>query len=516
MIHCSFHTATRGYDHFNRLTGVNGYGYTYNARDQRTKQTLIDGQSWEYSYDELGQVISGVKKTAAGAAVSGQNYAYAYDTVGNRETATANAVETNYTANQLNQYTAIGSIIPTYDVNGNQLTGYNGWTMEWNGENRLKAIYNATARLEFAYDYNGRRFSKKTYAKSGADWVLSSEKKFIYDGFKQIAEYNGTTLAQAYVWQPAGSGDFDVPLWMKADSNVYTYVTDGNKNVRQLKTAAGAVVATYDYDPFGNVAATGGVGNNPWQFSSEFRDTETGLIYYNYRYYAPSIGRWISRDPIWEEGGVNLYIMIANSLISSYDSWGYGFWSRVFNVVGGALQIAAGGVLIGTGGPAGWVLGGLIFLQGVANLVAGFRADESNMGILLSQRVAEAVGLDPQTGALVYVGIEAVTGLVNIASGGKTCLQIIFKGEKYVRQSVNYVRQYPFFGQVATRIVPLFHYSEYVRIHWSIRVLLGGQTVFDAYTEYESVRDFFRRIEPDKKEDLELRDVFYQNIEYQE
>ena len=292
------------------------------SQSKMLKFSLIDGQSWEYSYDELGQVISGVKKTAAGAAVSGQNYAYAYDTVGNRETATANAVETNYTANQLNQYTAIGSIIPTYDVNGNQLTGYNGWTMEWNGENRLKAIYNTTTRLEFAYDYNGRRFSKKTYAKSGADWVLSSEKKFIYDGFKQIAEYNGTTLAQAYVWQPAGSGDFDVPLWMKSGSNVYTYVTDGNKNIRQLKTAAGTVVATYDYDPFGNVSATGSVSNNPWQFSSEFRDAETGLIYYNYRYYAPSIGRWISRDPIWEEGGANLYNFVHNSVVTNFDVFG--------------------------------------------------------------------------------------------------------------------------------------------------------------------------------------------------
>ena len=391
MIHCSFHTATRGYDHFNRLTDVNGYGYTYNARDQRTKQTLIDGQSWEYSYDELGQVIGGVKKTAAGAVVSGQNYAYAYDTVGNRETATANAVETNYTANQLNQYTAIGSVIPSYDVNGNQLTGYNGWTMEWNGENRLKAIYNATARLEFAYDYNGRRFSKKTYAKSGGNWVLSSEKKFIYDGFKQIAEYNGTALAQAYVWQPAGSGDFDVPLWMKAGGNVYTYLTDGNKNIRQLKTAAGTVVATYDYDPFGNVAATGSVSNNPWQFSSEFRDTETGLIYYNYRYYAPSIGRWINRDPIWEEGGLNLYMAGNNCLILYFDNIGYGFWSGLGRAAlasaAGALAGAATGAIAGAvsgfivGGPAGFVAGA------AAGIAAGAIAGAITSGV--SQTVAE-------------------------------------------------------------------------------------------------------------------------------
>ena len=129
-------------------------------------------------------------------------------------------------------------------------------------------------------------------------------------------------LVQAYVWQPAGSGDFDVPLWMKADSNVYTYVTDGNKNIRQLKNAAGTVVATYDYDPFGNVSATGSVSSNPWQFSSEFHDIETGLIYYNYRYYAPTIGRWISRDPIWENSGVNLYAMVSNHVINKSDYYG--------------------------------------------------------------------------------------------------------------------------------------------------------------------------------------------------
>ena len=43
------------------------------------------------------------------------------------------------------------------------------------------------------------------------------------------------------------------------------------------------------------------------RFSTKYYDAETDLYYYGYRYYSPSLGRWISRDPIEEEGGVNLY-----------------------------------------------------------------------------------------------------------------------------------------------------------------------------------------------------------------
>ena len=154
------------------------------------------------------------------------------------------------------------SSIATDDENGN-----NGWTMEWKGENRLKTIYNATTKLEFAYDYMGRRFSKKVYTKSGTSWVLSSEKAFAYNGYKQIAEFtvNGTTptLSKSTVWQPASSGDLDVVLWYRDGSTVYTLLPDGNKNTRQLKTTAGTVAATYDYDPFGNIIATTGTDSPP-------------------------------------------------------------------------------------------------------------------------------------------------------------------------------------------------------------------------------------------------------------
>ena len=57
------------------------------------------------------------------------------------------------------------------------------------------------------------------------------------------------------------------------------------------------------------------------------------VAYYGYRYYDPKTGRWPSRDPIEEVGGVNLYGFVANDGISSWDRLGLktinGFWDAI-------------------------------------------------------------------------------------------------------------------------------------------------------------------------------------------
>ncbi|MBE6409638.1 MAG: hypothetical protein E7034_03455 [Akkermansiaceae bacterium] len=47
--------------------------------------------------------------------------------------------------------------------------------------------------------------------------------------------------------------------------------------------------------PFGKITSSGNV-TQPIQWSSEYRDSELGMVYYNYRYYMPMKGRWINRD----------------------------------------------------------------------------------------------------------------------------------------------------------------------------------------------------------------------------
>ena len=47
-----------------------------------------------------------------------------------------------------------------------------------------------------------------------------------------------------------------------------------------------------------------------------------GLVYYGYRFYCPNIAKWLTRDPIGETGGVNLYAFVLNNPVSWVDPWG--------------------------------------------------------------------------------------------------------------------------------------------------------------------------------------------------
>ena len=58
------------------------------------------------------------------------------------------------------------------------------------------------------------------------------------------------------------------------------------------------------------------------RYSTKYYDAESDLYYYGYRYYAPSLHRWLTRDPIAEEGGVNLYGFCENASVFKYDSDG--------------------------------------------------------------------------------------------------------------------------------------------------------------------------------------------------
>ena len=98
---------------------------------------------------------------------------------------------------------------------------------------------------------------------------------------------------------------------------------DGNGNVSEYLDAQGVTVAHFEYDPFGNnTVDTDSVGLFDIRFSTKKRDSSTGLYYYGYRYYDPVTGRWPSRDPIEERGGINLYGMIGNNCIMGWDVLG--------------------------------------------------------------------------------------------------------------------------------------------------------------------------------------------------
>ena len=88
--------------------------------------------------------------------------------------------------------------------------------------------------------------------------------------------------------------------------------------------AQGNVVAEYTYDAFGKLIASSGpmVDVFSLRYSTKYFDPETGFYYYGYRFYSPELKRWITRDPIGEEGGVNLYLALGNNMLGNIDPLG--------------------------------------------------------------------------------------------------------------------------------------------------------------------------------------------------
>lgn len=250
----------------------------------------------------------------------------------------------------------------TYDTEGN-LTSDARWVYKWDAENRLSridtqvaaaAVGVPTKRVVFFYDYQHRLIRKQvfsgTYNAGAITWsgtpdaTAGADLIYLYDGLRCIATLKpDQTLYQSYVWgldissTPAGAGGVGGLLMFRrvVGGNTETYFPafDGGGNVTALikgedagvAGSAGTVAARYEYGPFGNLLRISGdaVGlDNPFRFSTKLHDDYSDLLYYGYRFYNPSTGRWLNRDPIGEAGGFNLNAFGNNDLVNGCDPLG--------------------------------------------------------------------------------------------------------------------------------------------------------------------------------------------------
>jgi RHS repeat-associated protein len=233
---------------------------------------------------------------------------------------------------------ATPSVNEGYDLDGNQLRD-GRWSYTWDGENRLVKLESLASaptgskrRLEFEYDWQGRRIKKKVTNLDTSSVLLVN--KFLYDGWNLIAELNATNNAviHSYMWgldisgSMQGSGGVGGLLEVNDSANgVHFAAYDGNGNVAALvKGTDGIISAQYEYGPFAEpIRVTGPMRKiNPIRFSTKYADDESDFLYYGYRYYNPSTGRWLNRDPIGEEGGRNLYAFVHGSPIHLVDRLG--------------------------------------------------------------------------------------------------------------------------------------------------------------------------------------------------
>lgn len=332
----------------------------------------------------------------------------------------------------------------TYDDDGNILND-GVWTYEWDAENRLVVIATATAaigpipsvdarRIEFKYDHQHRRIEKLVRGgwSGSAYTTIVSHRRFLYDGWSMLEEFavSGTslTLARSYTWgldiarslTDAGGVGGLLQIRDYATSKDYLPSYDGNGNVVALFDAAAAssaiaCVAAYEYSPFGAFLRCEGdyAKANPFTFSTKFTDDESELVYYGRRYYSPSQGRFLGRDPKKEKGGLHLYAFVTNNPINLWDYLGM----IPPSITGPGASPTPGAIPVdpGSGSSSTTVTGGFIFAGPATETRGAINATVEGLVVWSVDR--GAAGYTSTSGAIGAVGISTLGGAATISGG---------------------------------------------------------------------------------------------------
>jgi RHS repeat-associated protein len=304
---------------------------TYTALDQPSSFTLGNTLTQSYQYDTVMQRLSSIQVGTGGSIF---NRGYTYDNVGNVATITGSpTINTQtftydqrdrlstWTATGISesyQYDFVGNItskagvsntynynqLPgaggpyairnsgyTYDNNGNMTAmPTNSRTLVWNTENQPVSITSSGTTETYTYDADGARIKKVRGTATTTYYIGGLAEEDVPTGrgsnvTRSMYTFNGQVIAQRTVT----SGGFG------SDTLVYLH-SDHLGSVGASTTSAGGSLSSQEYDPWGKVR-TGGVTQSKYNYTGQKLD-DTGLLFYNARYYDPLVGRFTSPDSI--------------------------------------------------------------------------------------------------------------------------------------------------------------------------------------------------------------------------
>lgn len=380
-------------------------GYTYDEFGNLTKKDYRDADNpsyiTTYSYDKNNRLIKENQVVSNGNAKWQNITSYGYDKNGNR----LNRVEyknKNVDSNKFN----LGMI----DVGSNsrgtgyKYSDYGKEVYTYDGLNELKS-YRGKNEQNATYEYmpNHYRISKT---------VDGTKTYQLWDNDRVVSEFD-SELNMKINYRIGTNGQ------VLSDSKENSYSYDGHGNLVNGKDNSSTTV----YDAYGNKTEDIGIGDAPFGYCGEYTDLSSGLIYLRNRYYDPSIGRFISEDPV--KNGLNWYIYCSNNPINRIDPFGlfdYNTrlsYSQTYNEDVEVLQneLAWLGYLDMSGGGWGY------FGSKTQDAVNRYK---NNMGLGNTGKDAGVVGLQTWTSlGLIYrtkediaAGVEIVM-VKNIGAGGR-------------------------------------------------------------------------------------------------
>ena len=320
-IHPNGVTTTYAYNKMNWISNLwtnnsagnplNYYAYTYDPVGNKLSESSAEGTK-TYGYDKLYRLTHALTTYPD---FTTQTIDYSYDPVGNRLDQKIDGLITTYTYGK-NQLTSDSNgNLYYYDFNGNlqQIQGINNINFVYDFENRLTQISQPGKTINYQYTSIGNRLLR----------IEGSQRTFYaYDYEDMIQEYDDTGVPDATYLHGPG---VDEPLSMYNLNTGYTYYyhQDGLGSVTELTDFTQIIVNTYRYDPFGKrKTSTSETVANPFEYTGREYDESANLYYYRARFYDPSIGRFISKDPLEGSFGTDLYIYTRNNPVNYVDPLG--------------------------------------------------------------------------------------------------------------------------------------------------------------------------------------------------
>jgi RHS repeat-associated protein len=336
---------TYDYDENNRLNWAHHYlntantfwshvfNYAYDAvgnrvYEMRDWQSKGDGFQYNKASYVTGYQREGTVNTGDGTVSNPTNDdTLSYDASGNRVTTSdkVNGVTTtiNYSVNDLNQYSAVGSKTPGYGNNAN-LTSYDGWTFGYDSLNQLTSAVKGSTAAYFWYDGLGRICTRQINGGAGVRFQ-------VWAGWDMVEDYTYPSHALGSVYLQ-GEGTDEMVSITTGGQKYYLY-QDGRGNVSEVADANAMAVETYKYDLHGKptiydpsgVEVTSGVSTigNRFLFTGREYYRELGLYNLRHRFYMPELGRFLQPDPIGFAGDpANLYRYCGNNPANLRDPMG--------------------------------------------------------------------------------------------------------------------------------------------------------------------------------------------------